>query len=116
MLKCYLDELADLTSQHFTLPQTYLYQKDKRALPGNLQSAKFPVPPFKHNLSLFPPHVPLSLSLSLSLSPGFRGTLITVLVAAVSFMHETHGTQPVRVSEEQISHNNPSFSPEVSDP
>jgi hypothetical protein len=27
------------TSETFTLSQTYLYQKDKRALPGNLLSA-----------------------------------------------------------------------------
>ena len=37
--------LTGFTSQICTLPPAYLYQKDERALPGNLQSSKLVFPP-----------------------------------------------------------------------
>jgi hypothetical protein len=53
----------------------YLYQKDKRALPGNLQNRRYGfLPPTPNVVSLTTTHF-LSLSLSLSLSGYYSSNL-----------------------------------------
>jgi hypothetical protein len=60
----------------------YLYQKDERALPGNLQNQRYSFLPPSPNVSLITPTPPthfLSLSLSLSLVQSWESLYNTVL-------------------------------------
>jgi hypothetical protein len=69
----------------FALFQTYLHQKDKRALPVNFQNSDNPPPHFRNVLSFTTPATPPSLALSPSLLPsGFHMNVETEMRISAS--------------------------------